>query len=42
MEFQFVIPSNHSELLHSQGSNYFVRNEYSEAEIPEQLKGIKL
>ncbi|KAL5282586.1 NCAPD2 family protein [Megaselia abdita] len=41
MEFQFVIPSIHSELLHSQGANYFVRHEYTDSEIPEQLKACK-
>lgn len=38
MNFQFVIPCSNSDLLNSEGDNYYVKHVYSANEIPDQLK----
>ncbi|XP_055905047.1 condensin complex subunit 1 [Eupeodes corollae] len=38
MNFQFVIPCSNSELLNSEGDNYYVKHVYSPNDIPDQLR----
>lgn len=40
MDFQFVIPSTNSDLLNSNGNNYFVKQVYDAKEIPDRFKGM--
>lgn len=39
MDFQFIIPHTNSELLNTNGNNYFVKKVYDASDLPELFKG---
>lgn len=39
MDFQFIIPHTNSELLNTNGNNYFVKKVYDAADLSELFKG---